>query len=172
MAGAAYLVHGPVSGSYDLDVIAAGVIHASASNEHLGTAVSAGDVDGDGTPDLVIGADDGEAGQGAVYVFNTPPVGSVTTDQATATLVGRGDAGMSVTAEGDADGDGQADILVGGQWAGANSGGAAWLVVGAPVHVRGTDVVLNGVQHAPPELHAIRVQFTSKLYLLIVRSAR
>jgi hypothetical protein len=133
LAGAAYLVHGPVSGSHDLDVIAAGVIHASASYEHLGTSVSAGDVDGDGTPDLVIGADDGEAGQGAVYVFNTPPVGEVTTDQATAILVGRGDAGMSVTAEGDADGDGQADILVGGQWAGANSGGAAWLVVGAPV---------------------------------------
>ena len=90
-----------------------------------------GDVDGDGVPDVIIGADlwDGagvDAGRAYVYsgasgnpihVFDGPEPG--------------GRFGAGVSGIGDRDGDGRADLIVGARDAGAASGGRAYVYDGA-----------------------------------------
>ncbi len=70
-AGAAYLVLGPVSGDVDLAAADARLI-GEAAYEHAGRSVSgAGDVDGDGFDDVLVGASGNDAGApdaGAAYL--------------------------------------------------------------------------------------------------------
>lgn len=55
--GAVYLVHGPFSGHGELEVIAADRFTGAARGDATGGSVAApGDVDGDGRPDLLVGA--------------------------------------------------------------------------------------------------------------------
>ena len=80
-----------------------------------------GDVDGLGTEELLIGV--GYAylrdysiatrpGAGKAYLYDTPLSGSLTDADARITVVGDDDFGMRVSAAGDVDGDGGADIFV------------------------------------------------------------
>lgn len=125
-------------------------ITGAGSEDRIGKAMAAGDVDGDGFADLVLGVEDGdgagdiEAEAGEVYVLGGADViglvQQLRLDEAsdrTAVLYGRtpGDrAGRSVTV-GDADGDGIGDLLVGipgqggppGATARPSAGGAALL---------------------------------------------
>jgi hypothetical protein len=84
----------------------------------LGNAVStAGDIDGDGYSDVIVGAyayDDGQVDEGKVFVYRGGPSGLSTTpawtaqvDQASASF------GSSVGAAGDVNGDGYGDVIVG-----------------------------------------------------------
>ena len=106
-----------------------------AALDGLGTSVSAaGDVDGDGTPDLIVGAADadpkGLAGAGSAYVYS----GS------TGALIWQfdGDAaddglGGSVSGAGDVDGDGFDDVIVGAPKAdpgGLSAAGSAFVYSG------------------------------------------
>jgi hypothetical protein len=84
----------------------------------LGTAVAhAGDVNGDGYSDLVLGApgfDDGETGEGAAYVHLGSATGPVTTGIPLAQGNQPGAAfGIAVAGAGDVNGDGYADVLIG-----------------------------------------------------------
>jgi len=86
---------------------------------HFGTAVStAGDVDGDGYDDVIVGApgyDDGQADMGAAFVYHGSG-GGLTSGTADWTATGdQEDAhfGASVSTAGDVDGDGYADVIVG-----------------------------------------------------------
>jgi hypothetical protein len=139
-AGAAYIYTGPTSGLVslgDADVKATG----AAAGDAAGWSVAGGgDIDGDGLDDLLIGApleSTGGSLAGAVYVlYGSATLGSsVDLGAAAARISGQaaGDlAGYELSAAGDVDLDGAADIIIGGPdhgTAGA-SAGAAWLVTG------------------------------------------
>lgn len=119
-------------------------IPALATGDDLGWSVaSLGDWNGDGWPDLALGApsDGGEFGNGAVYVvFGREDLGSIDLAQV---ALGRGgfvvtgedfddEAGWSVATAGDFNGDGADDLLLGAPRAepmGGNSG-RAYVVLG------------------------------------------
>jgi hypothetical protein len=131
-----------LSGPVDLSV-AARVVGDSAG-DHAGWSVAgAGDLDGDGFDDLIMGSyDDDEAGAfaGAVWIFYGPIDGKLDPDEADAKLLGEapGDhAGYSVAGAGDVNGDGFDDVLVGAHGSGASlpGAGSAYIVYG-PVHGR------------------------------------
>jgi hypothetical protein len=116
--GRAYVLLGPVDDDTDLGDADA-IVDGADTWDVLGFAVGgAGDTDGDGHADIVLGAyghDAGGLSSGAAWVF-TAPLDATNLDDATASL--RGDAvdtaaGWSVGSAGDTDGDGMADVLVG-----------------------------------------------------------
>jgi hypothetical protein len=103
--GAAYLVLGPVTGTFDLSFADARLL--GDSGDRAGASLSgAGDVDGDGHDDLLIGAaenDEGAIQAGAAYLVRGPVTGTVDLSGADAKLVGEelGDfAGVSVSGAG------------------------------------------------------------------------
>ncbi len=113
--GAAYVYRGSVGG---IITTPAAILESNQANAYLGYAVaSAGDVNGDGFSDVVVGAyfyDNGENNEGAAFVYhgfalgiNTTPATIVDCDQADALM------GISVASAGDVNGDGYADIMVG-----------------------------------------------------------
>ncbi|MHB1350612.1 MAG: integrin alpha [Desulfobulbaceae bacterium] len=113
--GAAFVYHGGISG---ISATPAEVLESNQVNANLGYSVSsAGDVNGDGYADVLVGApyyDKGETNEGAAFVYH----GGVAGISATPTAVldsNQADAGMglSVSSAGDVNGDGYADVLVG-----------------------------------------------------------
>jgi hypothetical protein len=125
-AGAAYLVLGPVTGTLDLSLADAKFV-GEGSHDMAGASVSgAGDVDGDGQDDFLIGSI-GYAAGGAVYLLLGPTTGTLDLSLADAKLRGHGQAGICSGA-GDVDGDGHDDVLVGAPT--TSPTGAAHLVLG------------------------------------------
>ena len=135
----------------DLTVLASPlgfVIQGDAAFDGAGTSVSsAGDVNGDGFDDLIVGApggDDGgsDAGEAYVVLGRASGIGSVVGGRTVLDLAGlapsdgfvvRGgaaddEAGFSVSSAGDVNGDGFDDLIVGAR--GAGDGGEAYLVLG------------------------------------------
>ena len=137
-AGAAYLVRGPVLGDQSLADADAKLI-GEAAGDYAGCAVApAGDQDGDGRDDALVGAfGRGGAGEstGAAYLIFGAPTGQVSLATAGALLLGEEDgdrAGYAVAGGEDADGDGETDLLIGAPRAAADHGGPgiAYLVRG------------------------------------------
>ncbi len=113
----------------------------------LGSSVaSAGDVNGDGYGDVIVGAelyDAGESNEGAAFVFLGSPTGIVAagdpgnaaaqleSDQGSALL------GSSVASAGDVNGDGYGDVIVGALYyaAGESDEGAAFVFLGSPTGI-------------------------------------
>jgi hypothetical protein len=134
-AGIAYLILGPVTGTYSLSAADTELVGES-NNSKAGYAVSGlGDVDADGYDDLVIGAfEDGETGStaGAAYVVYGPVAGSNSLSSTGYKLLGEstGDtAGASVAGAGDVDFDGYRDVLIGAPEV-SNGRGRTYLVLG------------------------------------------
>ena len=137
-AGAAYLVLGSVSGHLDLSAADAKLVGED-EDDYAGLSVSsAGDNNGDGFDDLLVGAYGQDAGgteAGAAYLVLGPVSGTVDLASADAKLVGEAGwnyVGDSVSSAGDVNADGYDDLLVGatGQDAGGAGAGAAYLVLG------------------------------------------
>ena len=142
-AGSAYLVLGPVSAEASLATAAE--LTGVARGDYAGWAVGgAGDVDGDGYDDVLVGAvaeDSGGTSAGAAYLMLGPvTAGSLSTADLTLTGASSGDkAGWSVDSAGDTDGDGLDDIIVGAPY---NDGvdtdtGAAYVLLGSSVATSG-----------------------------------
>lgn len=113
--GAAFIYHGSAAG---LNYISSATLTANQNGSQMGYAVSsAGDVNGDGYDDVIVGApyfDNGETNEGAAFIYYGSASGislngfvTLEGNQAEANM------GFSVASAGDINGDGYADILVG-----------------------------------------------------------
>ncbi|MCP4303502.1 MAG: hypothetical protein GY788_01185, partial [bacterium] len=104
-------------------------------NDQFGRAVAGvGDLDGDGTLDIAVGAngdDDGGANRGAIYVLFLNADGTVKAEQKISSVTGGltgplddGDQfGISLSGTGDVDGDGSFDVAVGAYFDGDGGSG-------------------------------------------------
>lgn len=137
--GAAYVILGPVSGTLNLSAADAKLVGEDSDDNAGWSVATAGDMDGDGQDDLLIGAfreETGGTAAGAAYLVYGPPAAIVTLRSADARLLGPDPndyAGYSVSVVGDNDGDGKSDIVVGGPYAdtgGSYLCGTAWMVRG------------------------------------------
>jgi hypothetical protein len=108
------------------------------------SVASAGDVNGDGYADVIVGApwEDGGKGSARVYLGSKDGIGITAAWQATTTETGAR-FGAAVAGAGDVDGDGYDDVVVGAPGAGSDGGlhspGAVYVFRGGP----------NGLEQAP-----------------------
>ncbi len=115
--GRAYVFYGPVSGSI-IATAADAILFGENLNDGFGSSVaSAGDVDGGGRPDLIVGANQlFNQGTGKAYLFHGPLAGQIQGADAAAIFIGEAAQdlfGTSVASAGDFNGDGLADVIVG-----------------------------------------------------------
>ncbi len=135
-AGAVYLVRGPVNGELSLADAAALIVGESAGGLAGASLAPAGDVDGDGIADLLVGAPTANyrgTGAGAAYLLLGPLAsgGLASADRRFAGETIEDQAGTRVAAAGDVDGDGKDDLLIGAPYAESASRGAAYLLLDA-----------------------------------------
>ena len=145
-AGRAYVYLGGAS----VDSAADFVLTGEAASDNFGVSVAvAGDVNGDGFSDVLVGAHGNDAGgtdAGRAYVYFGGPGADAVAD-----LILTGEAafdrlGRSVAAAGDIDGDGYDDIIVGANLndAGGDNAGRAYIYLGGPGADSIADIVLTG----------------------------
>ncbi len=113
--GAAFLYHGSALGP---SLLPNWFAESNQTNSRFGRSVaSAGDVNGDGFSDVIVGAyqyDNGQPDEGRTFVYHGSPTGLATTPAwiAESDQIGA-EFGFSVATAGDANGDGYSDIIVG-----------------------------------------------------------
>jgi len=147
-AGASYVVFGKASGfASNLNLATLngsnGFKLTGVERDVAGWSVSAaGDVNGDGFDDLIVGARDGNLGAGASYVVFGKQTGfpanldlstlNGTTGFKLNGVVGGDSAGFSVSTAGDINGDGFADLIIGAPYADStgSDSGASYVVFG------------------------------------------
>ncbi len=113
--GAAFIYHGSATG---IITIAADTVQSNQAGVWLGRSVSsAGDVNGDGFSDVIVGApsfDNPEINEGRAFVYHGSATGINTTAAATVESNQAGaEMGFSATMAGDVNGDGYGDVIVG-----------------------------------------------------------
>jgi hypothetical protein len=136
-AGAVYLITSTPAGTSHLYSYPA--LWGATDQDYAGEALAgAGDVDGDGYDDIIVGArgtDGAGSSAGSAYIVMGPVSSDLFLDSEALELTGgaRGDyAGWSVGAAGDVNADGYDDVLVGAvaEDSGGTSAGAAYLMLG------------------------------------------
>ena len=139
-AGATYLFEGPISGLISASTATAKLVGEIPLDCSGWSVAGAGDYDGDGNQDMLVGAyknGGAAAAAGAVYVVYGPASGTIDLSFSDARMLGvrSGDwAGYSVDNAGDFNGDGVDDIVVGAPYAHPDGAyiGAAYVVYGPP----------------------------------------
>ncbi len=140
--GAAFVYHGSAGGIITTPAV---ILESNQAGAYMGASVAgAGDVNGDGYSDVITGAfnySNGEANEGAGYVFHGSATGISTTpaiilesNQASATM------GASVASAGDVNGDGYSDVIVGAYQFdnGQTDEGAVFIFHGSSSGISGT----------------------------------
>jgi hypothetical protein len=131
--GIAYLYLGSTAG---LSVTPNWIASGENSGDHFGALPpTAGDINGDGYSDVVIGAHGfpNEADQGKAYLYYGSPAGLSSTPDWTATGENIGDAFAISVSVGDINGDGFADLVIGSQhFPHPDSRGKAYVYYGSP----------------------------------------
>jgi hypothetical protein len=146
MVGKIYLVYGDGTRKGGMSpVTELDVAWTSHSPQALGSSLAAADLDGDGIPDLVMGADGGytpgKFGRAYVaYGSGDRTVGALAERDADASLFGTheyGLYGISAYAGPDLDGDGHADFLVRDPYSAQGEGAALWAYLGGSTRWEG-----------------------------------
>ncbi|WP_353718277.1 FG-GAP-like repeat-containing protein [Dyadobacter sp. 676] len=140
--GAAFIYHGSASG---INATAAAVVESNQAGAIMGCSVSsAGDVNGDGYSDVIVGAqnyDNGDNNEGAAFIYHGSATG-ISTTFAAMVEGNQGGAGMgsSVAGTGDVNGDGYSDVIVGAYFYdnGESNEGAAFIYHGSPAGINTT----------------------------------
>jgi hypothetical protein len=137
--GAAYVYLAGNGGLSSVPTTLAGL--GGPSGEFGLSVASAGDVNGDGFADLIVGAPNADQyAPGAAYVYLGGPGGLSTTPTALPSPGGpTGGFGYSVASAGDVNADGFADVVVG-----VTSGSAAYVFLGGPSGPSTTPLTLSG----------------------------
>ena len=142
--GAMYVFNGSAGG---LATTAAFKVSGEMPGSHLGEALAAvGDVNGDGYPDVAIGARDFSCGggpAGKIYLYLGGRNGLSTDRVWTAVGKGKGSLGRAMAAGGDLNGDGFADLLAGAPGGGPDEG-AVYVFFGGPAGWSGDPIVIEG----------------------------
>jgi len=143
-AGRVYIIYGVDALTYpslilgDADIR----IHGESPHDYAGLGISNGrDVDGDGSPEIILGAPENDAGgdeSGRAYLFWGSGLGSSETKVASEADViftaseEDGELGLSVSADSDVDADGMHDVIIGVPYSheGGTDAGAALLFMG------------------------------------------
>jgi hypothetical protein len=145
-AGVAHVYYGGPGA----DAVADLTLTGAAAGDQLGISVSdAGDVNGDGHGDVIVGAylnDAGGVSAGRAYVYHGGPGAGAVADL-TLTGAAAGDFfGYSVSGAGDVNGDGYGDVIVGAYQnnAGGSTAGRAYVYYGGPGADAVADLTLTG----------------------------
>ena len=114
------------------------------ANTFFGISVSsAGDVNGDGYSDIIVGADQYSSGTGRAYIYFG---GSSMNNVADVTMTGEVDGnhfGISVSSAGDVNGDGYSDVIVGASYYSFDTG-RAYIYFGGSSMNNVADVTMTG----------------------------
>ena len=152
--GVAFIYHGSATG---INTTASALLECNQATANMGSSVAgAGDVNGDGYSDVIVGAklfDNGQTNEGAFFVYhgsatgiNTTAAATVESNQANAAL------GYSVAGAGDVNGDGYSDIIVGAIFYtnGQSNEGGAFIYHGSAIGINTTPALIleNNIANA------------------------
>ncbi|MEM1057474.1 MAG: integrin alpha, partial [Bacteroidota bacterium] len=149
----AQVVSAPVPTEADLVAVPgfpASGLPGQTSNDEFGTSVAgAGDVNGDGYADLIVGAPENDAGglnSGRAYVYFGGPGSGVTPDLILTGETSGDNFGAAVASAGDVNGDGYDDVIVGAPESNGRglNAGRAYVYFGGPTADAIADVIIAG----------------------------
>jgi hypothetical protein len=142
-AGRAYVFFGGIVMDSTADVLLTG----AAANDQFGSSVStAGDMNGDGYSDLIIGApqnDAGGSGAGRVYLYDYFMKNEIIPDLSMTGETTNNYLGISVSSAGDVNGDGYSDVIV-GAFGYSSFTGRVYIHFGGPSMDNIADVIMTG----------------------------